>query len=109
MQSYFVVVVLEYSVLSCLHEVQHLGQIYIAAVVNHQWVGLKTPPDVALHLLLFALTLQIQSGKCCALGEFLIKLWSAMQVQYACTARVVLVLQFAGTLNTVKQIPPSYN
>ena len=27
-------------------------------------------------LLLFALTLQIKSGKCCALGEFLIKLWS---------------------------------
>ena len=39
------------------------------------------------------LGLQIQSGKCCALGEFLTKLWSAMQVHYACTARVVLVIR----------------
>jgi len=34
-------------------------------------------------VLLIVLTLQIQSGKCCALGEFLTKLWSAMQVHYA--------------------------
>ena len=35
-------------------------------------------------ILLIALTLQIQSGKCCALGGFLIELWSAtlpMRVQ----------------------------
>ena len=31
--------------------------------------------------------LQIQSGKCCALGEFLTKLWSVMQVHYATTSR----------------------
>ena len=31
--------------------------------------------------------LQIQSGKCCALVEFLTKLWSAMKVHYARTAR----------------------
>ena len=49
-------------------------------------------------ILLFALTLQIQSGKCCALGEFLIKLWSAMQVQYACTARVVLIIHIDHNL-----------
>jgi len=41
-------------------------------------------------VLQIALTLQIQSGKCCALGEFLIKLWSAIQLYCACTARVVL-------------------
>jgi len=28
------------------------------------------------------------SENCCALGEFLTKLWSAMQVHYACTAIV---------------------
>jgi len=30
----------------------------------------------SLIVLQIALTLKIQSGKCCALGEFLIKLWS---------------------------------
>jgi len=40
------ILVLEYSVLFCLHAVQHLGLIYIAAMVKHQWVGLKSTPDV---------------------------------------------------------------
>jgi len=35
----------------------------------------------AIGRMLIVLTLQIQSGKCCALGEFLTKLWLAMQVQ----------------------------
>ena len=42
-----------------------------------------------------ALTLQIQRGKCYALGEFLTKLWPAIQV---CTARVVLVTHVDNNL-----------
>ena len=39
--------------------------------------------------------LQTLSGKCCALGEFLTKLWSAMQVH---SARVVLVIHIDHNL-----------
>ena len=45
-----------------------------------------------------ALTLQIQSGKYYALGEFLTKLWSAIQVHYACTAGVVLIIHIDHNL-----------
>ena len=38
-----------------------------------------------LVLLLIALTLQIQSGKCCALGGFLIELWSIACSKLLCT------------------------
>ena len=61
-------------------------------------------------ILLIALTLQIQSGKCCALGEFVTKLWSAIQVHYACTAEVVLVIrinnniEFARSMQTAVQL-----
>jgi len=54
--------------------------------------------ETRVCLLLIALTLQIQSGKCCALGELLTKLWSAMQIHYACTARVVLVIHIDHNL-----------
>jgi len=44
------------------------------------WIPLRNTQNFRAEtqsaVLQIALTLQIQSGKCCALGEFLIKLWS---------------------------------
>ena len=43
-------------------------------------------------VLLFALTLQIQSRKCCALGEFLIKLWSIVYYKHNPSSSDLIVL-----------------
>ena len=52
------------------------------------------------RVLLFALTLQIQSGKCCALGEFLIKLWSM-----CITSTTLAVHAYIADHNLVRNSP----